>query len=394
MGLSLFGKNDTGDSATNPAPPSIGDLVVKLTSEGIIVVDQALNVIMINPAAERFAETTSAEAVGLNYTAVVRLVNRSEQQLDVIKGALMPNGQSKRRDLMVAGRRSGKKTPVETIVVPFSGGAILSLRDIAQELKAEGEQSDFVSTASHEMRTPVASIRGFIELSLNPQTATIDERARNYLEKAQAASEHLGLLFQNLLDATRLDDGFTVAKLQPVDLTVLAKQVADSMAPNITAKGLAYNFGVDTPSKKLEPALYVHADPDFIGEILRNLIENAIKYTKQGGVTISLGGNENTVSVAVADTGIGIAPVDAEHVFQRFYRADNSDTRAVGGTGLGLYIAMKRAEIMGGTIQLQSTVGKGSVFTLILPRISQAEYTQLQLVAKNNAWVTQGKVVE
>jgi signal transduction histidine kinase len=283
---------------------------------------------------------------------------------------------------------------VETVVVPFDGGAIMSMRDITSELKAESEQSEFISTASHEMRTPVASIRGFIELSLNQQTALIDERARGYLEKALAASEHLGKLFQDLLDSTKLDDGHIKTHLQPVNMAGLARQIADEMAPNVAAKGLTYQFGEETNEKKLEQPLYARVDAEFVTEILNNLIENAIKYTKQGSVTVTTRGDEQFVYVAVTDTGMGVAPADAEHIFQKFYRVDNSDTRTIGGTGLGLYIAGKRAEALGGTIKLRSTVGQGSTFTLVVPRLTQEQYDKLRLVEQNNAWVAQGKVVE
>jgi PAS domain S-box-containing protein len=379
--------------AQPPTGTAIGDLVVQLTAEGVVVVDGQYNVVLLNPAAERMTETASAEATGLKYTALMRFENATGQALDLIAGALMPGGKPERRDLVVVGRKSGKKTAVESVVTAFDGGAILSLRDITQELKEDSEQSEFISTASHEMRTPVASIRGFIELSLNPQTATIDERARGYLAKAQAASEHLGKLFQDLLDSTKLEDGRVKVNPKPLDFVAVTKRIADEMAPSIQQKGLTYRFGTAVEERQLERALYTRADPEFVAEIMSNLIENAVKYTKVGSITVTVNGDENYVYATVTDTGIGIAPGDAEHIFQKFYRADNSDTRTIGGTGLGLYISMKRAETMGGMLRLKSEVGRGSDFTLVLPRIDAAEYER-QMLAEKNTWATAGKVVQ
>jgi PAS domain S-box-containing protein len=370
----------------------IGNLVVKLTTEGFLVVDQQSNIVLLNPAAERMTEAAEDEATGLKYTAMARFENAAGQALDIIAGAKVPGGLQKRRDLVIVGRKSGQRLPVETVVVPYEGGALVSIRDITQELAKESEQSEFISTASHEMRTPVASIRGFIELCLNQQTATIDARARDYLGKAQAASEHLGKLFQDLLDATQLDDKRSKLRAQPIDFTAEIKKIADEMAPTVKAKGLAYQFG--DSERQLEQALYVRGDLGLITEIMNNLIENAVKYTASGSVTVRISGDESFAMAAVTDTGVGIAPSDAEHVFQKFYRADNSDTRTIGGTGLGLYIAQQRAAAMGGKIVLDSEPGRGSTFTLILPRISQEEYDRQVLAEQNNAWVTGQKVVE
>jgi len=276
-------------------------------------------------------------------------------------------------------------------VVKWDGGFILNLRDITVELKREAAEREFISTASHEMRTPVASIRGFVELALNPQTATIDDRARNYLTKAQTASLHLGGLFRDLLDTTKADDKQERIQLYPVDFAAEVKRISDLHAPSIAEKGLNYQFGTTGAAggKFLAPALYAQVNVQFLVEVLDNLIENAIKYTQAGWVTVTVGGDERYVWAVVSDTGTGISPEDSKHVFQKFYRVDSSFTRTVGGTGLGLYLVKERAEQMGGNVQLKSEVGKGSQFSLILPRLSSYDYERIMQAQQNAQAMTQ-----
>lgn len=369
----------------------IGYTLFMLTTEGVIVVEPDMNIQLINPAAEAFLEVTTAEAKGLNYMSMVRLEDVQGGVVDVIAQAQTQEKPTARRDLIVIGRQSGRRVSVELTVVKWDGGFILNLRDITVELKREAAEREFISTASHEMRTPVASIRGFVELALNPQTATIDDRARNYLTKAQTASLHLGGLFRDLLDTTKADDKQERIQLYPVDFAAEVKRISDLHAPSIAEKGLNYQFGTTGAAggKFLAPALYAQVNVQFLVEVLDNLIENAIKYTQAGWVTVTVGGDERYVWAVVSDTGTGISPEDSKHVFQKFYRVDSSFTRTVGGTGLGLYLVKERAEQMGGNVQLKSEVGKGSQFSLILPRLSSYDYERIMQAQQNAQAMTQ-----
>ena len=254
-------------------------------------------------------------------------------------------------------------------------------------LAEEEEQSEFISTASHEMRTPVASIEGYLGLALNPQTATIDARARQYLEAAHASSQHLGRLFKDLLDVTKLDDGRMKPRLTPVDIVAVVREMVRAHEPKMQAKHLKYSFGTADAvnnGQKVEPLVYAAVDLDFMREILDNLIENAIKYTPDGGeIWVNARGDGDKVLINVTDTGIGISPEDAAHVFQKFYRVDNSQTRSIGGTGLGLYLVKQRVEALGGRVWVESAFGEGSTFFVSLPRLSDTEYERLRLAYQN-----------
>ena len=285
-----------------------------------------------------------------------------------------------------------QRKPVAISVVSTNSGQnerIITLRDISRELEEEGEQTEFISTASHEMRTPVASIEGYLGLALNPKTATIDERARKYLEEAHTSSKHLGRLFKDLLDVTKLDDKKIRVQLSPVEMTSTVRSIANGQVPQMSEKGIHYTFGSNGTSTSgngrfLNQEVYASVDIDFLREAVSNLVENAIKYTAEGGgIWVNVRGDDDRVLINVTDTGIGISPDDLKHVFQKFYRADNSQTRTVGGTGLGLYLVKQRVEAMGGKVWAESSFGEGSTFYLSFPRITAEEYQRRKQIASN-----------
>ena len=223
---------------------------------------------------------------------------------------------------------------------------------------------------------------------MNPATATVDERAMQYLNKAHESSQHLGRLFQDLLDTTKLDDGKIRTRMEPVEIVSLVREYADAQVPNIQAKGLSYQFGTNDADKQIgglniTQVIYANIDRDFLQEVLNNLIENAIKYTPAGWITVNVKADDYNVQIIVEDTGIGIPRDETEHIFQKFYRVDNSDTREIGGTGLGLSLVKQRVELMGGKIWVESEQGKGSRFIVMVPRLSKEAYDQQRFLFEN-----------
>jgi two-component system sensor histidine kinase VicK len=250
-------------------------------------------------------------------------------------------------------------------------GGIALFRDISAEKEVERQRDEFISTASHEMRTPVAAVEGYLSLAMNPAVATIDDRAKQYLEKAHSATQHLGQLFRDLLSVTKLEDN----RLSPdevFDLTALVKDVVSDMKFEANKKGLEIQFGAEDQrirgENTLMPVYATRANPQRLREVMTNLIENAIKFTPQGSIRVAIGGSNDTISVSVTDSGIGIAPEDIDHLFQKFYRIDNTATRTIGGTGLGLYLCRSIIERAGGRIWVESQPGSGSTFHFSLPR--------------------------
>ena len=376
---------------------ALAETALKTIHDGVIMTDKTGVIQFINPAAVTMTESGSADhAIGLDYGLVIKLETKEGRDLSEAENPLIQAMKTGRPlepcQLALISGKSNKRIPISISMSPaegFSQNRIITFRNITQELEEEGEQTEFISTASHEMRTPVATIDGYLSLALNPQTATLDERARGYLTAAQVASKHLGKLFQDLLDVTKLDDGKIRPHFEPVEMTSLVKSITDDYVVRARESKINFSFGSnDTaafdPNRRLDQVVYGYVDVNFLREILDNLIENALKYTPTGGsVYVNVRGDGDQVLINVTDTGIGISAEDLTHIFQKFYRVDNSDTREIGGTGLGLYIVKQRAEAMGGRVWAESAFGEGSTFFISLPRLTNAEYEKRMIAVRN-----------
>jgi signal transduction histidine kinase len=255
------------------------------------------------------------------------------------------------------------------------------MRDITAQRNAEQQKLDFISTASHEMRTPVAAIEGYLSLAMNDKISSIDSKAREYLTKAHSSTQQLGKLFQDLLNSSRAEDGRLVNHPEVIELGDYISKLAEGFQLAAEKKHLIVNFTLvsskdnqkDPQGKIITPLFYVNADPNRLLEVMTNLFDNAVKYTETGTITIGLGGTDTITSVFIRDTGVGIPAESIDHLFQKFYRVDNSAVRTIGGTGLGLYISKKIVELYGGRIWAESQVGKGTTFYINLPRLSQQQ---------------------
>lgn len=391
--MGIFNRAPKVEKSNNQA--ELANMVLGTISDGVMIVGQDGLIKLANPAATTMIGYGNANSViGLEYLSVIKLEDG--------QGAPVPDEQNPLAIAMRSGKpvttrkyilvsaQSGKRTPVSLSLLftkNYHSDRIITFRDIAKELEEESAQSEFISTASHEMRTPVASIEGYLGLALNPQTATIDDRARKFLEEAHTASAHLGRLFQDLLDVTKLDDNHVRIQMVPTEIRTLVKSIADSHIEEILKKHIKYSFGtVDAmkDKKQIEQTVYGSVDHDFMREILDNLIENAIKYTDENGeIWVNVRGDGDRILINVTDSGIGIAPDDIDHVFQKFYRSDNSQTRTIGGTGLGLYLVKLRTEAMGGKVWVESSFGDGSTFYVSLPRITAEEYEKRRIAMVN-----------
>lgn len=395
----MFNRKKSHKSSTKNAEnqAALAEIALKSIHDGVIMTDKDGIICFINPAAVTMTECGSVEkAIGLDYGLVARLQSKEGREYSEKDNPLIQAMQAGRplepmQALLIASQ-SGKAIPVSIAMLPeegVSGHRVITFRNITKELEEEGEQTEFISTASHEMRTPVATIDGYLSLCLNPQTATIDERAHGYLSAAQAASKHLGQLFHDLLDVTKLDDGRIRPSFEPVEMIQFVKEITDDYIPRAKEAKITFNFGSSEPvvlggSHRMEQVVYGFIDINFMREILDNLIENALKYTPENGsIYVNVRGDGDRILINVTDTGIGISADDLSHIFQKFYRVDNSDTREIGGTGLGLYITKQRVEAMGGRIWAESAFGEGSTFYVSLPRITSDEYEKRMIVVRN-----------
>jgi PAS domain S-box-containing protein len=366
------------------------ELLLRDIGDGVIVVDTNDHIQLLNPAGAVLTGWQPDEAANLDYRLVLHLGTEDNEPLNSENNPFALARREKKsiiKNDVVLTSHSGKKSMLSLIVSPIFAqegnvsGVIGIFRDISAEKAATRQRDEFISTASHEMRTPVAAIDGYIALALNEKVATIDEKARLYLKKAQESTNHLGKLFQDLLTTTKLEDGRIQSNPEPIELKKVIQEVFDELRFKAEAKNiqLILSSGLESVEDKVvQPLYYVYADRGQLQEVITNLVDNAIKFTPQGNVTITLGANEHNITVGVHDTGIGIAPEDQMHLFQKFYRIDSSKTRTIGGTGLGLYIARTIVELHNGRIWIESKPDGGSHFYVSLPRLNTQQVQTLQ----------------
>lgn len=362
------------------------DVVINAINDGVLAISKEGNIELINPSAQQIIGWEQGDALGLNWKSVLKLVASDGKEVDELENPIsqsLSKNQPAHSDKFFLLTSSEKRILVSVVSSPVGTdgeGVIVVFRDITKEKAEEREQAEFISTASHEMRTPVASIEGYLGLALNPATANIDEKARDFITKAHESAQHLGRLFQDLLDISKVEDGRMKNNPKIININKFLKEIFEGLAPKANEKQLNYIFAPDMidegKEKSLQPIFYANIDPDHFREVTSNLIENAIKYTPSGDVTVDITGDDKQISISVKDSGIGIPAEDIPHLFQKFYRVDNSDTREIGGTGLGLYLSRRLAETMSGSLRVESKYKEGSTFYLEIPRVSSAEATQ------------------
>ncbi|MFQ5341292.1 MAG: ATP-binding protein [Anaerolineae bacterium] len=225
-------------------------------------------------------------------------------------------------------------------------------------------KSMFVSVAAHELRTPLASISGFVDILLDEYAGPLTEGQREYLEIVQQSASRLVTITSNLLDATRIETGRMELVLQPTDLPALVERVTTEFEPQLRAKSQRLTLRA---SPNLPPAL---CDETRAAQIIGNLLSNACKYTPEGGlitVSLALAEEEGFLQVNVADNGVGISLKDQPKLFSRFFRADSARQAGASGAGLGLYITRSLVELHGGRVWFDSDTHRGSTFYLTFP---------------------------
>jgi signal transduction histidine kinase/CheY-like chemotaxis protein len=241
-------------------------------------------------------------------------------------------------------------------------GTVSIFRDMTKEVEVDRAKSDFVSTVSHEMRTPMTSIKGYTDLMLLGAAGVMNENQKRFLSIIKANADRLTVLVNDLLDIGRIEGGRVELDIKPQPFKELVDYVANSLRAKIEEKDLKLLVSLppDLPQ--------VMADRDRVIQILTNLVSNAYQYTKPGGsITIKATQVESVLQVDVLDTGIGIAPENQAKVFDRFFRADDPDVQEFSGTGLGLAIVKSLVEMMHGHIWLESELDKGTTFSFTLP---------------------------
>lgn len=344
------------------------DAILDALPEVVITVDPSGELIHVNSAARGLLQMTPDQAMARCSLSELLTDADLDSAITHARAAASHIGPNQFEHLMGENRYSvtlvrcdstnGERSARSTI-----DGHVVILRDITKEAEISKAKSEFVSRVAHELRTPLSSIKAYIEMLADNEVA--DEKARReYYEIIESCADRLGRLVENMLNISRIESGTVRVTKEPLSLAPLVKEVVDVLRPQAEAKLLALD--VD-----LTPVFYqVLADRDMMSQVFLNVIGNAIKYTPEEGrihVQMSVSEESRAVSVAITDTGVGIPADDRERIFEKFYRvAQNSKMGP--GTGLGLNLARQIvATVHGGSVGVTSEIGKGSCFTITMP---------------------------
>jgi two-component system phosphate regulon sensor histidine kinase PhoR len=328
--------------------------------EGVIAVDTRQRVVLANDAAGRIFDFRAPTVAGRTLLEVVRnhavreavtnaLATRKPQRLETKSSIPHPASSIQHIDIHVQ-PLPGEPCP----------GVVLVMHDTTELRRLESLRRDFVANVSHELKTPLSSIKAYTE-TLRNGAVNDPQTSQRFLARIEEQSDRLHHLIMDMLMLARIESDQQVFEIVAVDVAAVVNSCFETRRPAADAK----HIELKVPAG--QPACRVRADHEGLREILDNLIDNAIKYTPDGGtVTVGWQCDHSLCRVSVADTGIGIKPEDQRRVFERFYRVDKARSRELGGTGLGLAIVKHLAQSFGGKVAVTSEPGQGSTFTVEL----------------------------
>ena len=245
-------------------------------------------------------------------------------------------------------------------IIKIEQAKIVLENELRHKTELEKKERDFVSMASHDLQTPLALVRGYISMLASGKWGKMDKTINQYLSAALSGVDRMNKLIRDLLMTSRIEAGKMLFEKTAFDVDEEIRTVCTKLASIAAGHGLKFSFG---PRRRL----FVLADRDRFSEVVTNLVDNAIKYTEKGGIVVKVSKAGGFAHVSVSDTGIGIRKAVLPHVFDKFYFSENFVSKERESTGLGLYIAKSLISAMGGTIDVESEIGKGSKFTLTLP---------------------------
>ncbi len=368
----------------NPLAPSWMESVLYSLADGLVWIDTTAHVAFWNPRAEALLHWPAVEMVGRRAEEMVERVlarvvapdagrAQFEQALAApekdrtIELELMPVAVMGDTTNAVAPQDSPGNTPrflaarFFSVLAPDGRdmGIGILFRDITRDKQSDANKSQLLSTVSHELRTPLASIKGFATTLLRQDVKWDEATQRDFLRIIEEESDRLTEIIDNLLDMSQIEAGALRIDRAPTQLRTLIREVVDEMRMRTEA----HWFVVDLPSD-LPPVM---ADSRRIRQVLHNLLENSIKYAKDGQITVTCEVEGAQMVISVSDQGEGIAPEFQDQVFDRFFQVDGRSTRRAGGSGLGLSISRGIIQAHGGKIWVESAIGRGSTFRFTLP---------------------------
>jgi PAS domain S-box-containing protein len=346
------------------------EALVSSLGEGIVVTDKNGNVELINPAAEKLIGWSIAEAVGKKWYDLAPLEDAGGKRIppeDRATQKVLSSGQPRSNALYYYVRRDGSRFAVGTTAAPVrlkgeTIGVIAVFRDITHEREVDQAKSEFVSLASHQLRTPLSAIKWFSEMLMAGDAGQMTSEQLEFIKNIDMSNERMIELVNSLLNISRIESGRIIIDPALTDMESLIKRVITDMQVRYHDKKVEISFEF----QKAMPQVML--DQKLISQVYTNLLTNAYKYTPENGkisVSVNIQGNE--IVSMIKDTGYGIPKSDQHRVFEKFFRGSNVIKVVTDGTGLGLYLVKTIIESSHGRIWFESADGQGTTFWFTLP---------------------------
>lgn len=349
---------------TNAILHSIGD--------GVFVIDTEKKITVFNQRAEELTGYKREEALGKNYQDILQFTDEEtgDSAIDFIEKALRYGKNTELDSYSLLRNKHGVQMPVANNATPLRSennkidGAVVIFRNISREREIDKAKTEFVSLASHQLRTPLSAMNWYLEMLLAGDAGTLTNDQKEYIQEVYTSNKRMVELVNALLNVSRIDLGSFTITPTPTNLI----EIADDLLREFRTLFKQKNINIETHySKKL---LMYNTDPQLMRIILQNLIVNALKYTPEKGkisLTIKKQTKDKQLAIIISDTGFGIPKSEQHHIFTKLYRAENIRMLETSGTGLGLYIVKSIVDAAGGSIWFESEENKGTTFYIQLP---------------------------
>lgn len=347
--------------------------ILQSIGDGVFVVDNHLKITLCNEFMEELTGYTQEELVGSQYGDKLVFIYEEEKTINdkFIKDALRTKKKQSMDKPTILVRKDGSTLAVSDSASPIVSsegeviGCVVVFRDITKERELDKIKSEFVSVASHQLRTPLTSIKWYIELLLEEKNGNLNKMQREFVKRIYEGNERMINLVNDLLNVSRIDSGrkFSIVRKHE-DIIHVIKNIVDELKVQAKERNIKIKFTKNVPD---ECTLFIDANK--IGEVILNLMTNAIKYSKEGGtVTVDVVETNKKATLSVQDQGVGIPQSQQKYIFNKLFRADNVVRMHIKGTGLGLYIAKSIVEDHEGKIYFESKLNKGTTFFIELPK--------------------------
>lgn len=350
----------------------IAKAIVSSMGEGLLVLGTDYKIKLINPAAEKLLETSEKEAVGQEWAEFGKAYigdmpipfEKRSAVISLKKGSLKITSITDDHYYVT---RSGRKFPVVAITAPLVHdskvmGIVKVFHDASKEKDIDRMKTEFISLASHQLRTPLSAIKWFIELLSESKSGQLSEEQQKYITNIAFSTERMIDLVNSLLNISRIESGRIMVEPKATDLLKLVKETVGELKRKMEKRKIKFIISAH------ETLPMINVDPKLIGHVYTNLIDNAIKYTKdEGEVSVFISKKDNEIVSQVSDNGYGIPIAEQGKLFQKFYRGSNIVKHVTEGTGLGLYLVKAIVTSSGGRIWYKSEDGKGTTFWFSLP---------------------------